>query len=186
MARKKVDVVDLKRLTPDEVRAEADRGNPEALDLYRNGFAVHPEVCRSLGNLAIRVRESRLHQIFGNGADVSKLATWETMNAMERELAGANPTPSQTLLIDRIVTCWLDVHCHELRYSRSMDASSGEHERWARMLDRAHHRFLTAIKGLTDARRPNRPPVQVNIADKQINTLGIRASDVSQGNRLGD
>jgi len=177
---------DLACLTPEQVRSEADHGNPEALDVFRDLFAAHPETCRSLGNVALTARRIRLRRMIGTDAEVSRLAVLETLKGMERELAGENPNPLEALLIERIVTCWLDLYSHELRYAKAMDSAPGEHERWACMLDRAHRRFLAAVKALADVRRLKLPPIQVNIGDKQINTLGIEATGVTQANRLSN
>ena len=54
-----------------------------------------------------------------------------------------------------------------------------------RILDRARNRYLSAIKTLATVRRLNLPIVQVNIAEKQINTVGPGALATPQGDLLG-
>ena len=47
--------------------------------------------------------------------------------------------------------------------------AQGEHHQ--KRMDRAHNRHLSAVRALAQVRRMA-PPVQINIADKQINNAG--------------
>ena len=44
-------------------------------------------------------------------------------------------------------------------------------ERYQRRIDRAHKRHLSAVRALAQVRKMG-PAVQINIAEKQINTAG--------------
>lgn len=60
----------------------------------------------------------------------------------------------------------------ELARRFSTLAGAAQEGRTRRMLDRAHNRYLSAITALAKIRKLSLPTVQVNIADKQINTTG--------------
>jgi hypothetical protein len=99
--------------------------------------------------------------------------------AMERKLArvradleGPNPSPMERLLAERAALCWLMVYQHEQRYAanREMTFRQSEHEQ--KRIDRAHHRFLSAVKTLAQVRKLAVPAIQVNIAREQVNVAG--------------
>ena len=89
---------------------------------------------------------------------------------LRRELAGAEPTPLERLLVSRIAACWLQLHYAEMRYTQNLGKLTMEQgEYHQRKIDRAQKRYLTAIKALAQVRRLLTPTVQVNIADQQVN-----------------
>jgi hypothetical protein len=99
---------------------------------------------------------------------------------MRAELAGPSPTPLEGLLVRRVVTCWLHLHDIELRLvqARGLTVSQAEHKQ--RSLDRAHRRFLSAIKALAAVRRLAMPVLlaqvnvagQMNVGQQRVNTAG--------------
>jgi hypothetical protein len=71
-----------------------------------------------------------------------------------------------------VVATWLQVQCYETLYAQNagkMTLAQGEHHQ--RRMDRAHNRHLSAVRALAQVRRMA-PPVQINIAEQQINTTG--------------
>ena len=84
------------------------------------------------------------------------------------------PTPIETLLVDRIVLCWLHLHLVDAFYAQNMQRLSIQqldfHERRVSLSQR---RYLSAIRTLAHVRRLQVPAVQVNIAGQQINLAAI-------------
>ena len=100
----------------------------------------------------------------------------QQMKALHVRLAGKSPSPLETLLVERIVTCWLHLHYYETLAAQSLkDQSLRQSEAHGKRIEQAHRRYLSAIKALAQVRRLELPAVQVNIgqhqniAEKQIN-----------------
>jgi len=71
-----------------------------------------------------------------------------------------------------VVTTWLEVQIFQTLYFQSEDRLSvAQGEYHQKRLDQAHRRHLSAIRTLAQVRRLG-PTVQINIAEKQINTAG--------------
>ena len=91
--------------------------------------------------------------------------------AMREEIAGDNPSPLEQLLAERIVLTWLQIQLFEDLYasgmSKSMTIAQGNYRQ--KMIDQAHRRHLSAIRTLAQIRKLG-PAVQINIAEKQVNT----------------
>jgi len=95
-------------------------------------------------------------------------------DALRAEIAGADTSPLERLLGDRIVACWLHVNevqtmcvvCETEKFGGR--AESGLQIR----LSYAHRRFLQACKALAQVRKLLKPNIQVNIGEKQINMMG--------------
>jgi len=103
--------------------------------------------------------------------------TRHQMTVLRRDLAGANPTPLETLLVERIGFCWLTLHYHESIYAQIMGKLPGDaHKRFQDRIDRAQRRYLSSIKALAQVRRLQIPlSVQVNVAaqgGQQVNVSG--------------
>ena len=100
------------------------------------------------------------------------------LDQLRAELGGPDPAPLERLLVKRVVSCWLHLHHLELTYAskESMSLELGAY--YQRCLDRAHRRYLSAIKTLAVVRRLALPVLlaQVNIAAKQQVNVGPGAA----------
>ncbi|MBN9520812.1 hypothetical protein J0H58_20215 [bacterium] len=148
----------------------AERGDATAVPALREKLAV-PGVADALGgDIARRVADRFLDSCCGKN-----LASCEAMAAkmaqLRAELCGANPTAVERLLADRAVLCWFQVHQTELIYASkdSMTLTLAQH--YQKSIDRAHRRYLSSLKALTEVRKLN-VTVQLNIARKQVNVAG--------------
>ena len=181
MARKKT-TTDLVTCDTGQLVRLANAGNSEALQILRKQYQDKPELARLFGDLVWMARESRLKQVFGDERQGTILSIQEKMQDMINQVRGDNPTPLEGLLAERVAMCWLDVQDHELRYGQLGNDTLTKYEWRSRMLDRAHNRYLSAMKTLATVRRLNLPVVQVNIAEKQINTVGSGTLETPHGN----
>lgn len=101
--------------------------------------------------------------------------------ALARALAGADPTPLETLLVDRIVVCWLHLHYAETIYAQNLPALSLiQATFYQQRITAAHNRYLSAIRTLAQVRRLQVPNVQVNIAGQQLNVAALTSAHQRQ------
>lgn len=100
-----------------------------------------------------------------------------------RELAGPNPSPLESLLIERILACWLSVAFYEHQAALITKLQDGITPQKSAVLqgriDTTQRRYLEAIKTLAQVRRLQIPiNVQVNVAaagGQQVNLSGSLA-----------
>lgn len=90
---------------------------------------------------------------------------------VRRELEGPNPTPPERLLAERAALCWWIVHSYEFTNLAPKERTLAQAEYHQRKIDRAHNRFLSALKTLATVRKLALPALQVNIAASQTNIL---------------
>ncbi len=68
--------------------------------------------------------------------------------------------------------CWLELNCLDPALSGKRGVPLRQAEFYDRRRDRAHRRYLSAIRSLATVRRLVMPSVQVNIGTKQVNVAG--------------
>jgi hypothetical protein len=140
---------------------------PRLRDLLQNPAAV--DVLG--GDLARQVERSLVWP--GAGQDLAfREAVLRKLELLREELAGPNPTPVEKLLVERAVTCWLQVQFAELRVAQAKNLTIVQGDYHQRLIDRAHRRYLSALKTLAMVRKLALPVLQVNIAKKQVNVAG--------------
>lgn len=71
--------------------------------------------------------------------------------------------------MDRVVACWLQVQEADLRYAQAGNCSFPQANFHLKRQDRAHRRFLSAMKTLATVRKLALPMLQVNIGENQVN-----------------
>lgn len=152
-------------------RAEA--GDASTLPAIRELLAQPGAVAGLGGDLARRAQESLITAYAGDNL-LAREAIATRLEELRTELAGPSPTPVERLLAERAAVCWLHVYQLEVlsagKLRQGMGAGLAEH--FQKTLDRAHKRYLSALKALADVRRLAGPAVQVNIARKQVNVAG--------------
>ncbi len=102
-------------------------------------------------------------------------ATAKKLAQVRADLAGPAPTPIERLLAERAAVCWFLVNRYEWAYANAKDLSFRQADHHQSKIDRAHRRFLTALKTLASVRKLALPAIQVNIADKQVNVTNGNA-----------
>ncbi len=77
------------------------------------------------------------------------------------------------MLVERIISCYLHVNFAENEYTDSIGGGTRIEvaEYMQKRLDRAHRRYLAAVKALAQVRKMG-PAIQINIARKQLNVAG--------------
>lgn len=149
----------------------AEQGDETVVPAVRD-VLTKPGAADALGgNLARQAEKSLLAVCCGTNLLFREVIA-RKMQELRAELAGPDSTPVERLLAERAVGCWL--HLHHLETTRaakeSMEIPLALY--YQRAIDRAHKRYLSALKALVEVRRLASPVLQVNIARKQVNVAG--------------
>lgn len=148
----------------------AEGGDRTAVPALQETLAL-PGMADTLGgDIARRAADRFLDAYCGTHLAVRE-ATATKMAQLRAELAGASPTAVERLLADRAVLCWFQVHQLEFTYASKDSMSLALAQHYQRCIDRAHRRYLSALKALAEVRKLN-VTVQLNIARKQVNIAG--------------
>jgi hypothetical protein len=156
-----------------DLMALAREGDENAALELRKVLDGSPDLAWSIIEGPGKVAESAL---IDRITQKDNLATKETLKhqleSMRIEVAGENPSPLERLLAERVVITWLQVQLFDAIYAFEMkDGNVRRGDYLQKCIDRAHRRHLSAVKALAQIRRMG-PTVQINIAEKQINTSG--------------
>jgi hypothetical protein len=160
--------------TGEEIREflkHASSGDASTLPMLRQLLQDPGVVERCGGDLARQAELGFIHAITGDNL-AWRESILRKMELLRAELAGPNPTPVERLLVERIVACWLQVQDADIRYSQAKDLTLAGSEYHQRRMDRAHRRYLAAVRTLALVRKLALPVLQVNIARKQLNVAG--------------
>jgi hypothetical protein len=112
------------------------------------------------------------------------------MDQLRRDLTTPGMTALEDLLVDRIITCWLDVHLAEHILAASRGDMSIHHLEWhEKRRDRVHHRFVSSVLALARARRlltsqvDIAPPgaQQVNVAQRGAQQFNVSTTAPTAG-----
>ncbi len=152
-----------------EVVERVQAGDESAIHALRKLMDDFPEAASAVFDAAWSVERSIVREMAGGNLIVEE-AVPRTLKAMRKELAGEDPSPLENLLVERIVVCWLQLQYFDVLYTRSMkNSSAAQSEHHQKLIDRAHRRYLSAVKTLAQIRKMG-PNVQINIAEQQVNT----------------
>ena len=157
----------------EELVEKAGKGDKKPLPEVRKILKESPELAWQLMDVG-RVAEWRYTEMMLKEEDFGKKEVLKAqLAAMREEIAGDNPSPLELLLAERIVLTWLQIQLFEDLYassiSKSMTIAQGNYKQ--KRIDQAYKRYLSAIRTLAQIRKLS-PAVQINIAEKQINTAG--------------
>ena len=146
---------------------KAQQGDQKSLDKLIERYGSKPAFWQQVGDLA-GVVERRLIESQTGGNLLLQEGIRRNLSTMKAELPGPSPTPLESMLVERITSCWLQVQLAELLCNRSgVSFEQAGHDQ--KVLDRANKRHLAAIKTLAVVRRLQLPAMQVNIGERQVN-----------------
>ncbi len=157
----------------EDLSERAQDGDEEAVLEIRKILDGSPDLAwRFIKGPATLAESAMIDEITKNKDLASKELLRHQLESMRIEVAGENPSPLERLLAERVVATWLQVQLFEGLYAVGMKnetLSQGDYRQ--KRLDRAHRRHLSAVRTLAQIRKLG-PAVQINIAEKQINTAG--------------
>ena len=172
-----------KTKVPDERSAlmkRARKGDHAAARQFKEKYPEISGILKELyGGPPVLARDGLLTLMYGEMDVLLRGFAEERLEEMRNELCGVNPTHLERLLIDRILLCWLHLHYLEWNNAKALKGSMPleKAEFYQRVIDRAHSRYLSAVKSLALVRRLQIPLVQLNIADKQVNLVQGQNAD---------
>jgi hypothetical protein len=156
-----------------DLAARAQDGDEKAVLEIRKVLDGSPDLAWLFIKGPAKLAESALiDETTKDGDLASKEFLRHQLESMRVEVSGENPSPLERLLAERVVATWLEVQLFEALYAVGMKSGTliqDDHRQ--KRLDRAHRRHLSAIRTLAQIRKLG-PAVQINIAEKQINTAG--------------
>ena len=123
------------------------------------------------GSSADWLRQSIVKKAAGENV-LSQEAIRQKLDCVRSELEGPNPTPIERILAERATLCWALVNWYENSYQNIESMSLSQADFHQRRIDRAHARFLSAVRTLAQVRKLALPALQVNIAKNQVNVAG--------------
>lgn len=145
----------------------ASKGDRKALAELQPALDDLPTLVATLGNVARHVQNATLDRLGGQNALLQEAARRHVAN-IRKDLAGEDPTPLETLLIENIGNAWLwAAYCNY-----QVATQPGEWGLfWDKRADHATRRYLAAVKTLAQVRRLQVPALlaQINIGEKQVN-----------------
>lgn len=150
----------------------AQNGDTKALPALRKKLEAPALVDQLGGDLAQQAALTLIRATAGKNL-VCQEALSRKVELLQAELSGPNPTPLERLLSERIVACWLQVYEADVRFAQANELSLPWDDYYQRRMDRAHKRYLSAIKTLATVRKLALPVLQVSIAKKQLNVAGV-------------
>ena len=150
---------------------KAKKGDKTAMGELRPLLASSPGLLDDYGKLAENTQRSLIRNMSGDNL-LFQEGVLQRLSSLRMELSGMVPSPLEVLLVERILTCWLEVQYYDALYAQNMkDLNLRQGDYYQRRQDRAHMRFLSAVKSLAMIRRLQLPVVQVNIGEKQVNVV---------------
>jgi hypothetical protein len=153
-----------------ELWERAHKGDESTLPALRE-MLKKPQCLEVCGNL-VKHAENALIRKFATKDLAVREGVRKKLEVMRDELAGLTPDPLERLLAERIVTCWLHLYYLEIIFAGKDGMSQDVAMLYQKCIDRAHRRYLSAIKTLATVRKLALPVLQVNIAKKQVNVAG--------------
>jgi hypothetical protein len=143
----------------------AQRGDETTLPALRE-LLKQPHIMEGCGNLAMHAEMALNRKFSGKDLAVGEGLS-RKLESLRTELSGPSPAPLERLLVERIVVCWLHLYYLEAIYGAKDSMSLDLAMHYQKCIDRAHRRYLSAIKTLAVVRKLALPALQVNIANKQ-------------------
>jgi hypothetical protein len=150
----------------------AENGDESTLPRLREVMRSPEAVPLFGGDLARKAERALIENAAGKNLPFRE-ALLRKLEMLRDELHGPKPSPVERLLVERVVACWLQVQEADARFAQGTNLSIEWGEYYQRKMDRAHKRYLSAIKTLALVRKLAVPVLQVNVAQKQVNVAGV-------------
>jgi hypothetical protein len=150
----------------------AHEGDRAALPIIREHLVSRPDEYWRMVDYARVVQNGQIKTYMGAGLYVQEVMN-QRVERLRKALEGDNPSPLESLLVERIISCYLHVNFAENEYTDAIGGGTRIEvaEYMQKRLDRAHRRYLAAVKALAQIRKMG-PAIQINIARKQLNMAG--------------
>jgi hypothetical protein len=163
----------------EEIFDRIEKNDESAVPEFQKLLKELPHLVEAGGNLA-EVAEQKLIEVITGKQLLFSESLKAKLDATRAELAGPSPSPVEKLLVERVVTCWLQVNHADAIVAQCENCTLAQGDYNQRRQDRAHRRFLLAVKTLATVRRlalPIRVDVKVDGAAKTNATTPLSMQD---------
>jgi hypothetical protein len=149
---------------PDQARVKelVDRGHAgdlTVLPALRELFNNNPGFAAEVGSLVRHAEQSLLLLAAGKSLTLREAISRQVAELRER-LAATARSELERLLVDRIVLCWMQVYYCDVELTDHVRKGLGANastQAAQKRLDRAHMRYLSAVKALATVQKLIRP-----------------------------
>jgi hypothetical protein len=141
-----------KPLTLQDLVNAANRGDAASLKKLRQALDEHPEIWRRAGDLASHVEQTWI-RLAAEGNALAQESIRRESNRMRTELLGKSPTTIEKLLVDQIVSCWLQVKHAEISAGSGRQSNLMQGRFHDQRLQKIQRGYLTVLKALAQIRR---------------------------------
>lgn len=169
---------------------KASKGDLNVLPALKKAFDDHPELSEQLGDLVRHAQDSLLSLVAGSCL-TAREAIARQASALRERLIATVTSELEKLLVDRIVISWIEVYHGDIDLAQHLLQVSGASktaQAAQRRLDRAHARYLSAIKALATTHkllRPGLSPLELAakfVPEEKAGDAGLRpAVDPAEG-----
>jgi hypothetical protein len=152
---------------------QTEKGDEKAVPAIREILNETPDLAWRLRNVGKMAERLLINEMTREEDLLAKEMMEHQLDSMRSEIVGEDPSALELLLAERIVATWLQVQLFESHYASGLGKHTlAQGNYYQKRLDRAHRNHLSAIRTLAQIRKMGPAAVQINIADKQINTTG--------------
>lgn len=130
----------------------ANRGDAASLKRLRQVLDERPEIWRRAGDLASHVEQTWI-RLAAAGNALAQESIRRESNRMRAELLGKSPTPIEKLLVDQIVSCWLQIKHAEISAGSGRQSSLMQGRFHDQRLQKTQCRYMGVLKTLAQIRR---------------------------------
>jgi hypothetical protein len=125
----------------------AKHGDPSVLPRIRAILDGHEEAWHHMGMASRYVEALHLDVLAGDDALVRESIRRQA-DQLRRDLAGPHPAAAESLLVDLVVSNWLQVQCTELAQAGAPGGSILQARHRSQRAESAQRKFLAAMKAL--------------------------------------
>lgn len=157
---------------------KAQAGDASTIPTLRKLFE-NPVAVDMLGGDLAREAQEQLIRKFSGKNHLFAEAIPRKLQLMRSEIGGPNPSPLETLLVERIVSTWLHLHQLETEYAAGGAMTLTKATYYQQAIQRAQKCYLSAIKALAIIRKLALPAIQVNVAKRQVNVMNAGPESIA-------
>jgi hypothetical protein len=148
-----------RKLTQQEARDElrelvtkAKRGDATVLPRLREYLGQLPELWQHTGDLALQSQAAWVRLIAGEDKHLRECIV-RRVNAMKMDLANEDTSTLENLLVERVISSWLQLYYHETREAQEEEKSLKWAEFRVKQANAANDRHIKSIGALATLRK---------------------------------
>ena len=146
------EVFELKTVTLQELVDAANRGDAASLKSLRQVLDEHPEIWQKAGDLAAHA-ETTWTRLMAAGNALALESLRREADRMRAELLAGSQSPIERLLVDQVVSCWLQAKHAEISAGLEKANSLAQKRYFDQRMEKTQRRYLSALKMLAQIRR---------------------------------